>query len=120
MEVLLLMDHGQVKQQAILVDVVDRWQKVLMDILNVSNAIVIREAGIQMVYRRLETVADLALMLVNESWNGRCQLRLAQWLNRCVKPQWKSKHGRWWCSVTISRYVAATLASRSTCRVRST
>ena len=57
------------------VDVVDRWQTTLMETLELSNAILVREAAIQMTYRRLEIEADFALMPIGESWG--CHLALA-------------------------------------------
>ena len=52
------------------VDVVDRWQTTLMETLDLSNAILVRDAAIQMayMYRRLETEVDLALLPIGESW----------------------------------------------------
>ena len=48
------------------VDVVDRWQTTLMETLDLSNAILVRDAAIQMTYTRLETEVDLALLPIGE------------------------------------------------------
>ena len=50
------------------VDVVDRFQTILMETLELSNAILVREAAIQMAYKRMEIEADLALLPIGESW----------------------------------------------------
>ena len=50
------------------VDVVDRWQTTLMETLDFSSAMLVRDAAMQMTYRRLETEADLALLPIGESW----------------------------------------------------
>ena len=39
-----------------------------METLDFSSAILVRDAAMQMTYRRLETEADLALLPIGESW----------------------------------------------------
>ena len=69
------------------VEVVDRWQKTLMETLELSNAILAREAAIQMAYKRMEIEADLALLPIGESWAGPCQWQSRRLSSRCGR-QW--------------------------------